>query len=674
MSRPEDSFNKNMASLFDEVSELDATPLTDIISSPKERYHDFEFYTEGGLKKIFRCQDRKTGREVAMASLKDELNDARKESFFREARLSASLQHPNIVPVYDIGLKGDSPWFTMKFISGQSLDELIKNEPKLNQKLDIFLKICDAMAYAHSRGVIHLDLKPDNIRINEYGDVVVVDWGLGQILASECDEDLLECYSFNSHDLDTMTIDGNIKGTPGYMAPEQTSLVKEKKGTHTDIFSLGCILYTLLTHQKPFTGNDLDHLIKNTAECQFKKPTERRPDLEIPLPLEAVCLKAMSAKPEDRYQSVSKLQREILQYRDGFATSAENASLFKLLQLWIKRHKPLAIASAFAFIFSCAAIFAVMNNLKLAEENALQLAEKLRIEKDYAIKINKDAAPRFLERAEYAYQTFNFADAANFSSSAVELDPSLKKGWELKGEVHFNAQEFNAALEAFSNTTVNPQLIEICKKYIAIKPDDSLQLPNDDFLELFWECIKAKLKAQVAGLMHNKAFSDIDLDERIAFCKGILTIHNKLEALHFVYDKKTRHLDISNNPKIGTALALQNFPCKSIDLSHTSISSFICFRSQPLEELNVSHTRIIELHSLQVENILKLNISHTSVSNLTKLHGSKVEELNISHTNVQDLSFIKEMPRLKRLTLHKGQFDQKELSQVKKDLEIIYAL
>ncbi|MDD7984036.1 protein kinase [Lentisphaera marina] len=671
MPRPEDAFNKNFASLFDEVSELDATPLSDIISSSKERYHDFEFYTEGGLKKIYRCQDRKTGREVAMASLKDELSDARKESFFREARLSASLQHPNIVPVYDIGIKDESPWFTMKFISGQSLDELLQKNPPLIEKLDIFLKICDAIAYAHSRGVIHLDLKPDNIRISDYGDVVVVDWGLGQIMASDCDEELLECYSFNSHDLDTMTIDGNIKGTPGYMAPEQTSIVKEKKGVHTDIFSMGCILYTLLTDKKPFTGNDLEHLIKNTAECNFPKPSARRTDLEIPAPLEAVCLKAMSSKPEDRYQSVTKLQKEILNYRDGFATSAENASLFKIFKLWFKRHKALAIASSFALIVSFAAIFAGMNNLKLAELNALQLAEKLRIEKEYAVKINKDAAPRFLERAKFALQTFNFKDAMNFSSSAVELDPSLKEAWHIKAEIHFNSQEFNAALKAFSHATANPDLIKICQKYSEIKPQDSVKLTNDNYLMLFEECIKYKLKPQVAGLLHSKAFSEIDIDERIAFCVGVMKIHNKIESLHFDFNKKTKHLDISNNPHLDTALAIQNFPCKSIDLSHTAISNFICFRSQPTEILKVSHTNVLELHSLSLDQLRELDISHTSVPNISRLHGSELEVLNISHTNVRDLDFIKEMSQLKKLTVHQGQYNKRQLNEATKGIEVI---
>ena len=352
MARKEENFNKNLASFFDEVEHLDPTPLTDILKSPKERYYNFTYYCSGGLKNIQRCTDRKTGREVAMAILKDDADAAKKESFLREARLSAMLQHPNIVPVYDIGLKDELPWFTMKFISGQSLGDIIdelrtdsnQNFDELAIRLDIFIKICDAMAYAHSRGVLHLDLKPDNIQISDYGDVVLCDWGLGQVMASECDDEMLECYSFNSGDLNSMTIDGAIKGTPGYMAPEQTSLIKTKKGIHSDTFSLGTILYSLLCYKKPFTGDEIEEVLQNTANCTFPKPSLIKAD--TPAPLEAVCLKAMSLKVEGRYHSVADLQKEILNFRNGFATSAENASLLKLLQLWYKRHRALSILTS----------------------------------------------------------------------------------------------------------------------------------------------------------------------------------------------------------------------------------------------------------------------------------------------------------------------------------------
>ena len=188
-----------------------------------------------------------------MASLKQDAKDQRKEHFLKEARLTAALQHPNIIPLYDLGLKSTQPWFTMKLVSGTTLDKTLENLKRnrsvelsdLNERLDAFMKICDAVAYAHSRGVLHLDIKPDNIQISEYGDILLCDWGLAKVMASVCDEELLECYTFNPKGLD-LTIDGLIKGTPGFMAPEQTRLIKGKSGEYTDIFFLWavfCIKY-----------------------------------------------------------------------------------------------------------------------------------------------------------------------------------------------------------------------------------------------------------------------------------------------------------------------------------------------------------------------------------------------------------------------------------------------
>ena len=241
----------------------------------------------------------------------------------------------------------------MKFIEGRSLEEFVcdlasgkDNElTDLNHRLDIFVKICDATAYAHSLGVLHLDLKPANIRLSDYGDVVVCDWGLADVLSSKCDESLLEYSSMVEYDLNNLTIDGTIKGTIGYMAPEQTSKTGVRKGTYTDIFSLGPVLYSLLTFEKAFKGETFEDVILKTANADFLKPSAIKS--EIPISLEAVCLKAMSLKVEDRYASVSDLQSDILAYRNGFATDAENASLFKGLKLLFLRHKIIGYLSVF---------------------------------------------------------------------------------------------------------------------------------------------------------------------------------------------------------------------------------------------------------------------------------------------------------------------------------------
>lgn len=686
-----DYFDEKLADFFDELDELDNLPLLDAIATITDRYSDFKYLDEGGIKIIHGCRDLKTGREVAMASLKKSAKDQEKELFLKEARLTAALQHPNIIPLHDLGLKDQQPWFTMKLVSGSSLEQVLKNlkEGKsqqfseLNERLDAFMKICDAVAYAHSRGVLHLDIKPDNIQISDYGDVLLCDWGLAQVMASVCDEELLECYTFNPKG-DDLTIDGLVKGTPGYMAPEQTRLIKAKKGVHTDIFSLGCVLYKILTLEKPFKGADLITVMNNTVEGHYPKPTEINP--LIPSSLEAVCLKALASDPKDRYKNVLDLQKEILDYRQGFATDAENASLLKLMRLWYKRHRTLSIASIIIIFISLFTSWFAFNNLQLEKINALQKAEKseleaskLKLENEYHRKFNKGAAPRFLERAKVAFNSYNFDDARNFCDSAVELDPTLQDAWTLKGTLHLIYEEFNSAIIAFKKAHERKRLLELAQKFAQIKNDDTSELNTEQFTLLFKRIQQMNNNHLTSGLIHQKAYSKLSLEQRIQFCKKILVAHNQKslqrhrgdKELKFSYDPEIEKLDLSGNTWIQSALIVQNFPVRVANFSNTSIKNFICFRNQPLRSLNVSGTQIIELQTLENYDLRALNISHTSISNLTKLKDMPLIILNISHSSVRDIGVLKDLSDLKKLTIHEGQITAEDLKRLDPKIKII---
>ena len=162
-----------LGSLYDEIEVEQYKTVEEEIRDIESRYTSREFLAEGGLKVIETAVDIVTGREVALAIPRDSNDTILREKFFREARLTASLQHPNIVPVYDLGLDNiDQPYFAMKLIKGETLHELNKKgHLGLSEKLSIFMKVCDAMSYAHSQGIIHLDLKPDNIQISSFGEV-----------------------------------------------------------------------------------------------------------------------------------------------------------------------------------------------------------------------------------------------------------------------------------------------------------------------------------------------------------------------------------------------------------------------------------------------------------------------------------------------------------------------
>ncbi len=328
---------------------------------PPDKYGGEQFVDCGGMKLILKVRDKDTSRNVAMAVMFKAGDRSQLARFIQEARITANLEHPNIVPVHEIGIKpSGEPYFTMKLLGGETLSQIFDKlragdqayaaRYGLYELLVIFRKICDAVAFAHSKGVIHLDLKPGNVQVGEFGEVLVLDWGLAKIIGSReegagapqqprhilPDEGTTSC----------MTLDGEALGTPGYMAPEQAAGRNRQKDERTDIFSLGTILYCVLTLEKPFVGASKDEIIRKTMQGSFTAPELRAPSRNVPRSLSAVVMKAMSARPEDRYQRVADLVAEIDAFTAGYATSAEKAGLLRRLYLKIMRNKAAALVSA----------------------------------------------------------------------------------------------------------------------------------------------------------------------------------------------------------------------------------------------------------------------------------------------------------------------------------------
>ena len=300
---------------------------------PQERYKFIRSIGFGGMKGVLLVHDRDTGRDVAMAIMPDfrdrPVQDLNR--FVREAKITAKLEHPNIVPVYDIGIDmSGSPYFTMKYLRGQSLamvlkrlhsnDSLMKEKYPLSRLLQIFTRICNAVAYAHSMGVYHMDLKPGNIHCGDYGEVQVIDWGLaGDIKDPESNQ---------------------LKGTPGYMAPELVS-GSGQPGKLTDIYALGGILYAILTLDSPLAGIPQQEVLRRTVAGKIIPPTVSNP--QIAPALEAICLKAMALDPAERYQDAMDIRTDINAYMAGYAVVAEKASVLRNTFLFLRRNIYLVI-------------------------------------------------------------------------------------------------------------------------------------------------------------------------------------------------------------------------------------------------------------------------------------------------------------------------------------------
>ena len=296
---------------------------------PQDRYKFIRSIGFGGMKGVLLVHDRDTGRDVAMAIMPDfrdrPVSDLNR--FVREAQITAKLEHPNIVPVHDIGIDASgSPFFTMKYLRGSTLAVILRrlrsgdietaSYYNQNRLLQIFMRVCNAVAFAHSRGICHFDLKPGNIHCGDFGEVQVIDWGLS---GDEKSTDKIE----------------RVKGTPGYMAPELI-VPGGKAGKAADIYALGGILYAILTLDSPLAGLPQQEVLRRSAAGKIDPPSLL--ESQVSPSLEAICLKAMALDPRDRYETATQLRREINASLSGYAAEAEKASMARNMLLFIRRN------------------------------------------------------------------------------------------------------------------------------------------------------------------------------------------------------------------------------------------------------------------------------------------------------------------------------------------------
>ena len=586
--------------------DIDYSPVFyDQISDSDKRYVEGSFIDRGGAKSISSFEDSFTAREVAMAKLLDTNDPEKIDRFIKEARLTASLQHPNIMPLYDMGTdaQGD-PFFTMKLIKGQSLDELVnalnKKETQLSlqERVQIFIKICDAIAYAHSTGIIHLDLKPANICVGAYGEVLVCDWGIAKITGDPEDMDgacLLDPQVYND-----ATLNGVVKGSPGYLAPEQIEPSFGDKNETTDVYALGGILYYLLCRRKPIDDNNTMESLKKTLAGAILSPSKREADTDIPESLEAVAMKALSLQQADRYQSVSALLKDLNKWLGGFATQAENAGFAKSLWLLSKRHKE---AVTLLFLMFIMAIFAVVE-IKINEQNALLHAkraedalEKYKEQKEKTLIVGKEAAPRLadLTSEELKKSRYDFEKALELANRAIDRDPNLQQAWVNKAMVHFYRQEFNQSTEAFEHIGINhyrkTKFYSFANEYAKQKSDYKL-LSVSDLVELMNKLQHIEASYLLAGYAEQHAFT---LDDSIEIAIFMLKLTNRNIndlKIDVVKDDKKLIVNLSQTPRLYSLSALRNLPIKNLNIANTSITISLNITKMPLEELNISHTKI----------------------------------------------------------------------------------
>jgi PAS domain S-box-containing protein len=302
----------------------------------------------GGIGRVWMARDRAIGRDIALKELRPERlsNEVQRARFLREVQITAQLQHPGTVPVYDFNA-GDEDgriYYTMKFVRGQTLDEVAHDYHARRREsmagigefielLNIFDTVCDTLSYAHSRGIIHRDLKGENVVVGEFGEVVVIDWGLAKRIG-ELDADAGELDEPDAPGLSDglQTMHGTAMGTPAFMAPEQALGEVDKLDERTDVYGLAAILYQILTGSPPFVGRDVPAILN--AVCTAPPNAPRRLNPDLPPELEAICLKGLSKSRDGRQQSAAELASGVKKWMTDQAkrsqTEQEREQFFRM--------------------------------------------------------------------------------------------------------------------------------------------------------------------------------------------------------------------------------------------------------------------------------------------------------------------------------------------------------
>lgn len=651
----------------------------------------------GGMGAVLRAVDTDLRREVALKYMLDNSNPAKKARFVEEAQITGQLEHPNIVPIHELGLDAQQRlFFSMKMVKGRSLADALQDRSwTLNKLLGVLVNICHALAYAHSRGVVHRDLKPANVMVGDFGEVYVMDWGLAKILSAEPSEAPIiqskpvpvffdssqsgatvaasRVTSSREQDSD-LTQEGSILGTPVYMPPEQATGRINDIDERSDIYALGAILYEILTLLPPIDRNG-GHaaVLARVAQGEIVPPDERlrqtRSHRFVPPELSAMAMKALAREKSDRYLSVVAFREDLERYLEGRAVSAKQDSAWETLKKLAKRNKGASLATAFSTLVLIVVVWLFVKANIAARVEAVEergLAQEatakaeaalldLRGEQEARTKQAKDSIPAFVHAARQAINEDRLPDAVNLARIAHGFDDRDATVRLVFAQLHLGHLRFAEARDELATCQkLQPDLEEARK--LARLARDANPKNTEHLLALANELTQQKLYP-LANRLQKQAETLVQSRQEL-----LPAVQKRLDSAwpgkgaNLKFDTEGRlEFNLSYNNELRDLSPLRGMNLQSLILNYNAnLQDLSPLQDMPLERLLLSSSGTVkDLRPLQGMKLTHLDVAGTSVEDLTPLRGMPLKELRVSH-GVKDISILQGMP-LRWLSIGAGE-------------------
>ncbi len=642
----------------------------------------------GGMGAVLRVADRDMHRDVAMKVLLNDQGERDRRRFIEEAQISGQLEHPNIVPVHDIGVDGDGRlFFTMKLVRGQSLADILdlvrRDAPEAAsysrfRLLRVFIQVCNAVAFAHSRGVVHRDLKPGNVMLGDFGEVLVADWGLARVLpperrsaartaamaarraAPEAEdpgptpptgpfEDLEDrlatvVQSFRSG---KDTVQGTVEGTPVYMPPEQARGDLDQVDERSDIYALGAILYEILTSSPPVWGRTVDEVLDNVVNHRITPPGARAPDRDVPLDLSAITLKALSAERQHRYQTAVGLRQDIEAHLEHRSVSARDDTALEMLGKLLKRNRTAATVALISLSILTVVLVVTFRTIRLERDSARtrgqQLAESLdkldqeRLGREAEQKL---AAPALVSQARQNAAAKEWTEASQNVDLALRYNSALGSALLLRGQLLVHERQWIPAMRCLAD-------------YLELTPgdEDARQLAG-----LCSQAAQAESSAIVTAIADRLVRMGMGPLAEDLFARGQERVEVYRKQLELAFPGCTQrgfwsdkdgmlYLDgLRDRQDVSDLTPLTGMPIVRLRLPRTKVIDLGPLRGMPLTDLDLAGTQVRDLTPLTGAPLISLNIAGTRVDSLLPLEGIALEDLDLTGTAVTSLDGLANAP------------------------------